>query len=100
LKKRQTGRVGAVEAEFFNGLLVLSAFTQTVSTARNRKDTSTLFLLRSINQKPQTPCARRTTQIADPDALWSEAFVDVLPQCLCGEQPATVLAWLIDWPPF
>ncbi len=25
LKKRQTGRVGAVEAEFFNGLLVLAA---------------------------------------------------------------------------
>ncbi|MDV5862569.1 hypothetical protein N5O88_17030 [Pseudomonas sp. GD03721] len=29
MKKRQTGRVGAVEAEFFNGLLVLSKTERT-----------------------------------------------------------------------
>lgn len=39
LKKRQTGRVGAVEAEFFNGLLELSGFESfTVDLARDELD--------------------------------------------------------------
>lgn len=46
LKKRQTGRVGAVEAEFFNGLLVLSPDEERFSLEPSGFDSFTVDLVR------------------------------------------------------
>ncbi|MFO2171252.1 LapA family protein, partial [Pseudomonas aeruginosa] len=53
LKKRQTGRVGAVEAEFFNGLLVVSIAV--VAFVLENQGLVRLALLGS--QSPQWPLA-------------------------------------------
>lgn len=83
LKKRQTGRVGAVEAEFFNGLLaaaiaekadltkeqanrVLNALLDEITGALNRKDSVTLVGFGTFLQRHRGARTGKNPQTGQP----------------------------------
>lgn len=81
--------------------LVSPTLPKAVCTARNSEHTlSLLFLLHAINHNANPARSRGPIEIAHPNAIRSWALINVLSQCLRGEQLPAVPALLVDRPSF